>query len=324
MKPSRLTSWALCLTMGCAMAQWQPTAQVEYIVPAGPGGAVDTYARSMRLAFDETGALHGQNFIVSNRPGGDGLIALNPLAQQPGNAHLMTLLSSGYMLRQAQGNFKYDLTRDFTMGPILFEEVLGVAVRADSPWRSAADLVARLREDPGALRIAVAPYLYNHIHIGILQPLHAAGIATDKLTVAPFRSSAESVTALYGDHVDVVSASVGNLAAGVKGGMLRILAIASERRLEGELSFVPTWREQGIDGVLTSVQGVLFPHGLTEDQRTFWDARFQALSQSPQWRATLARYDVTPRYMDHREAEQFIREQLDRNQALMRELGLLQ
>jgi len=325
MKWSTLTTGlALCLTMTCAAAQWKPTKQLEYVVPAAPGGAVDTYARTIRQMIEAAGATHGQSFIVSNRPGGDGLIALNPLVQSPGDAHLMTLLSTGFLVRQAQGDFKYDLTQDFTIGPILFEEVLGVAVRMDSPLQSAADLIEHLRRNPGGLRIAISTSFRNHIHVGILQPLHVAGIDTEKLTIAPFRSSAQSVTALYGNHVDVVSASVGNLAAGFRSGMLRILAVSANERMGGELSVIPTWREQGVDAVFPSIQGILFPRGLGQDQLQFWDEHFRTLSQSPQWQAILQQYEVTSRYMDHTQAKQFVQTLLDENKTLMRDLGLTQ
>lgn len=314
---------ALAATAAVAAGDWKPTAQVEYAVPAGPGGAVDTYARVIKQVFDSTGALDGQNFLVSNRPGGDGLLALGPLTQHRGNAHWFSMLSSGFLLRQAQGDYKLDIPKDLTIGPILFEETLAVAVKADSPLRNVNDLLERLRKDSASLRIAVAPSVYNHIHIGILAPLRTAGVPINQLTVAPFRSSAESVTALYGGHVDVVSASVTNVVAGVKAGRLRLLAVSSSDRLKGALAAVPTWREQGVDSVFTSVQGILFPRGLSPEQLRFWDERFQALSQSQKWQDALKDYEMTPTYMDHKQANQYVHQQLSAMKVLMDKMGLV-
>ncbi|RZL66326.1 MAG: tripartite tricarboxylate transporter substrate binding protein [Variovorax sp.] len=315
------------LACACALspqaADWRPTGQVEYVVPAAAGGAVDTYGRVMKKIFDGRDAFAGQTFIISNKPGGAGMIAVAPVVARPGDGNIFTMLSTGYMLNQVMGEFKHDLLKDFTIGPIFFEEAIVVAVRADSPVKDATDLVARLKKDPASLRIAVAPGFNNHIHIGILKPLKVAGVDAAKLTVAPFRSSAESITALRGGHVDVVSSSSTNVVSGVQSGALRVLAVSSAERLGGALTKVPTWKEQGVDSVFTSVQGVLFPRGLSADQIRFWDDRFRELSKSPEWLNSMAQYEVTPRFMDHAQAEAYVTRELNSASQLLRELGMV-
>jgi putative tricarboxylic transport membrane protein len=319
-----LTAVAAALLASSSLAaDWKPAGSVEYVIPAAAGGAVDTYGRVMKKVFDSREALGGQTFLISNRPGGQGMIAVAPVVQRTGDPTIFTMLSTGYMLGQVLGEFKHDLTKDFTIGPIFFEEALVVAVRADSPLKTAGDLVERLRKDPSSLRIAVAPGLNNHIHIGILKPLKVAGIDTGKLTVAPFRSSAESVTALRGGHVDVVSSSSTNVVSGVQSGALRVLAVSSRERLAGALAQVPTWREQGVESVFTSVQGVLFPRNLTPEQVAFWDQRMRELSTSPEWTAAMQQYEVTPRFMDHTQAAAYVAEELKLSARLLRELGMV-
>ncbi|WP_165971595.1 tripartite tricarboxylate transporter substrate binding protein [Cupriavidus sp. L7L] len=302
--------------------EWKPTNRVEYIIPAGAGGAVDNYGRIMKQALDSRGVWGDQVLIISNKPGGQGMIAAAPLLQRPGDATVFTMLSTGQMLAQVQGEFKHDLLNDFTIGPIFFEEAIGVAVRADSPIQTAADLVAQLRRAPSSLKIAVAPGLNNHIHIGILKPLKAASVDTSKLTVAPFRSSAESVAALLGGHVDVASASAANLLSGVRNKTLRVIAVSSSTRLKGTLAHVPTWKEQGVNSVFTSIQGVLFPKNLSPEQIRFWDKTFRMLSTSREWAGALEQYEVTPRFMDHAQARAYVAEQLKASAVLVRELEL--
>lgn len=314
---------ACAIALGAQAEGWKPTGQVEYVIPAAAGGAVDTYGRVMKKIFDSRDALAGQTFIISNKPGGAGMIAVAPVVARPGDGNIFTMLSTGYLLNQVMGEFKHDLLKDFTIGPIFFEEAIVVAVRADSPVQDAADLVARLKKDPASLRIAVAPGFNNHIHIGILKPLKVAGIDTSKLTVAPFRSSAESVTALRGGHVDVVSSSSTNVVSGVQSGALRVLAVSSAERLGGALAKVPTWKESGVDSVFTSVQGVLFPRGMSAEQIKFWDERFRALSKSPDWLAAMAQYEVTPRFMDHAQAQAYITREIKSASTLLRDLGMV-
>ena len=319
--PAALAALAGWGTAGAAA--WAPHNRVEYVIPAAAGGAVDIYGRVMKKILDASGALGGQSFVISNRPGGSGMIAAAPLLQRPGDAHIFSMLSTGFMLGQVLGQFKHDLLRDFTVGPIFFEEALAVAVRADSPFKSATDLVAQLRRDPGSVRIAVAPNLLNHIHIGLLKPLAAAGVDMDRLTVAAFRASSESVVALMGGHVDVVSSSAANVVEGVRNGSLRALAVSSEQRLKGTLAQVPTWKEQGVNAAFTSVQGVYFPKDLSAAQIAFWDAQFQRMAAAPEWLATLAQYEVTPRFMNHAQASAYVRNEISSATGLLRELKLL-
>jgi putative tricarboxylic transport membrane protein len=98
--------------------------------------------------------------------------------------------------------------------------------------------VAALKADPTKLRIAVAPALGQNIHMAIAKPLHVAGVAIDKLTIAPFRSSGESVTALIGGHVDVVSATAPVVLPQVAAGKLRMLASAAREPGSGPLAQV--------------------------------------------------------------------------------------
>lgn len=318
-----LGAGAAALTLQARAEGWKPTSQVEYVVPAAAGGAVDLYGRVMKKYLDGRNALHGQTFIISNKPGGNGMIAAAPVVARPGDAAIFTMLSTGFILGQLLGDFKHDVQKDFTIGPIFFEEALVVAVRTDSPVRDARDLVARLRADPASLRIAVAPGLNNHIHIGLLKPLKKAGVDTSRLTVAPFRSSAESVTALRGGHVDLVSSSSTNVITGVQSGALRVLAVSSSERLGGALDKVPTWKEQGVDSVFTSVQGVVFPRDITPAQLQFWDEQFRELSQAPEWLAAMAQAEVTPRFMDHAQAQAYVSRELKASSQLLRELGMI-
>ena len=318
-----LAGAASALAAGARADTWQPTGQVEYVIPAAAGGAVDTYGRVMKKFLDGRNALNGQPFLISNKPGGNGMIAAAPVVARPGDGTIFTMLSTGFMLGQILGEFKHDLLKDFTIGPIFFEEALVVAVRADSPIQDGRDLVARLKKDPASLRFAVAPGFNNHIHIGLLKPLKVAGVDTAKLTVAPFRSSAESVTALRGGHVDVVSSSSTNVVNGVQSGALRVLAVSSAERLGGALAKVPTWKEQGVDSVFTSVQGVVFPRDLTPAQIRFWDDRFRELSQAPEWLASMAQFEVTPRFMDHAQAQAYLQREFKTSSQMLRELGMI-
>jgi hypothetical protein len=168
---------------------------------------------------------------------------MQQLESMQGNAHWLGTFHTGAIAGAVTGLIRAD-PRKFPPVAMMVEETSLVAVRADSPLRVGTDLVAALKADPSRLRIAVAPALGQNTHMAIAKPLKAAGVAIDKLTIAPFRSSGESVTALLGGHVDVVSATAPVIVPHVQAGKLRILASASAQRGSGPLAEVKTWREQ--------------------------------------------------------------------------------
>lgn len=316
---------AISLTAGMtfqASAEWQPETNVEYFVPAGPGGAVDTYARIMGKVMDDKKLLNGKQLIVHNKPGGAGMIATNELVKRPGNGHVFTLFNNGYIISKELGDFRHDLEKDFTMGPVLYQESMGVAVSVDSPIRTGRDLVEALRKDPTSLRIGVAPGLVGNIYMSIAYPLQESGIALDKLTVAPFRSSAETMVALRGNHIDVMAGSVANMLDALASQQIRVIAVTSAERLSGPLADVPTWKEQGVDISFGGYNGVLFPRDMSAEQMAYWENVFKTVYDSEEWQSTMQRYQLQPAYIEHTATEQFLKEQLEETVALMKKLNI--
>jgi putative tricarboxylic transport membrane protein len=142
----------------------------------------------------------------------------------------------------------------------------------DSPIRTAREIVDALKRNPAALKIAVAPLPGLNTHLAIAKPLKVAGVDVAKLTVVSFRSSADSMTALLGGHVDLVSATGPTVVPLVEAGKVRMVASAAPERGTGPLAQVPTWREQGIAADYVSYNGVLLPQGVNADQIRFWEA----------------------------------------------------
>lgn len=310
------------LTWSPAMAdEWVPAKPVEIAVGAGPGGALDQVARTLGHITDKQQSIpHG--LVVVNRPAGAGTVALGTLKQHPSDAHYLASFALQFLTNYVIGDWKESPTTEYTMLAVLFDEYVGLAVRADSPIKDAKDLVDKLRADPQAVSIAVATALGNHIHIGAAKPLLAAGVEVAKLTVVPFKSSAESVTALLGGHVDVVAASTANLVSQLEAGRIRLLAISAPKRLGGSFAQVPTWKEQGIDAEFASVQGLLAPKGLTPAQLVYWAQTLKRATDTPEWAAFVQRNQWTPRLITGPEAQRFAEGQLVEMRSILSQMKL--
>lgn len=328
--PARLATATGAASLGAAArhafaqtgpGRWRPTRNVDYLVPAGPGAALDAAARTLKDLIERQQSL-GAPIVVSNRPGGAGTVAINALLTRPGDGHALTTYTHS-MLNHALIGDTSVTWRDLTPIAVLFEEAITVAVKADSPIADARDLVARLKADPAALPIGVATAVGNHIHAAIALPLRAAGVDVSRLTIVPFKSSAESMTALMGGHIAIVSASAPNVPTPLAAGRIRVLATASGQRLGGTLSGVPTWRELGVDAVYASVQGVLGTRGLPAEAVAFWEGALRTLSESDEWRQFLVRQHWRPHFLGATEMRRFLDTEAEVARGVLRSIGLL-
>lgn len=299
---------------------WRPSKAPEFIVPGGAGAALDLAARKLTEVLSKEGITPA--FVVSNKPGAHSIQALEQVARHKGDAHTLITLSSGYVTSLAQGALPPHL-QELTPLATLFREFVTVAVRADSPIRDANGLIAALRKDPGALSIGIANTLGNHIHLGIAQPLKQGGVAIQQLRIVPYKSSAESMAALVGGHLDVVAATTPNLLPYLESGRIRVLAIAADKRLAGAFAKAPTWKEQGIDYVGHAYQGVMTSPQATEAQKAYWAAALRRASQSKEWQDFVTLNQWEPLFLGPEETRRAIRSQTTSTHALLEELGLI-
>lgn len=301
-------------------AVWKPSKTLEFVVPGGAGAALDMAARKLTDILAKEGIT--PSLIISNKPGAHSIQALETVARQQGDAHTLITLSSGYVTSQAQGALPAHL-QQLTPLATLFREFVVVAVRADSPIRTAQDLVSALRQEPDALSIGIANTLGNHIHLGIAQPLKQEGVAIQQLRIVPYKSSAESMGALVGGHLDVVAATTPNLLPYLQSGRVRVVAIAADERLGGAFASAPTWKEQGIDYAGNAYQGVMTSPKATDAQKAYWVAALQRATQTKEWQDFVALNQWQAQFLGPEATAQAMRQEVVATHALLDELGLI-
>ncbi len=302
-----------------AYSDWSPVRNVELISSAAPGGGPDVTARIIQSIWHSKKMIDVTMSVV-NKPGGNYSAAYTYLNQHGGDPHYLLMASLGLLAGNAAGASAISLT-DVAAIARLFSEYMVVAVRADSPIKTGRDLAQRLMIDPSSISIAVGGGAGGVNHLAIATAMKSAGVAIRNLKLVSFNSSAESMVAVLGRHVDAV-ASTATAFIHAEPGALRILAISAPRRVGGAFAGAPTWREQGIDAIFDNFRVVLGPKGIQQEQINYWEGMFSGLTASDEWKRTLAANHWTAAYLKSAETRQAMATQYEQLQSVLTELGL--
>ncbi len=280
-----LATILLAATVTASQAQpggWRPERPLEFVVAVSAGGATDATARLIQRILLNNRMVDVPVIIV-NKPGGGGNLALNYLDQHVGDGHSVLNSTLTILTNHILGLSKLTHT-DYTPLALLFNEHATLVVPANSPFKNVRDIMDKLKYDPQALSVAVGFSPGGINHLGAARLLKQGGVDVRKLKVVMFQGQGAVLTALLGGHVDIAPMQVATALSNAQQGKLRILGIAAERRGEGALADIPTWREQGFDLVWSNVRFMLGPRGMTQAQLAYWDGVLERMTGSDEWK----------------------------------------
>jgi putative tricarboxylic transport membrane protein len=289
---------AVCLALGisCVGAasaqQWKPERSVDLVVGAGAGGGNDNTARKVQKLLQDDNYV-GVPVNVINKPGGGGSIAISYIQQNATKGNFIAVSSNTLLTNHITKKSPVGLA-DVTPLAILINEYICFNVKSDSPLRSAKDLIAKLKADPGSVVLGISTALGNINHIAFAVVAREAGVDPKKVKTVVFESSGASITALMGGHVDLVVGPASIAGRSTESGRIRALAITSPTRRTGALANVPTWKELGVNAVVDNWRGVVGPKGMPPQQVAFWDQAFARLFKLEEWKK-----DVDQNYWDN-------------------------
>lgn len=298
-----------------AQSAW-PERDLRMLVPVPPGGIVD---QSARAVADQLRTELGRAVIVDNRGGAGGLIATKALAQAPADGHTLGYLHAGLVTVQAMGH-KLDLLKELRLLGRVSHSPFALAVRADSPHKSAAELIAAVRTSPGKL---------NYGSGGVGSPAHlAVEMLEERLpgfsaVHVPFKSALESASALVSGQVDFTLSVLGSLVPLVQGGKLRLLAMTTDKRVE-LLAQVPTFTESAVPGfVFEPWGGYAVPAGTPEAVVERLARAVKAASESAPARELAQKSGSIVQFFDGQALGAQIARELPVETALVKRLGMV-
>ena len=168
---------------------------MHILVPYPAGGGVDVLTRTLG---DVVSKQWGQSVVVENRPGAGGVIASQAVATAPPDGYTLIMVASGHATNPLlYAKVPYDTFKDFTPVSLLASSPNILLVRADSPFKTLADLISAAKAKPGSLSFA---------HAGNGTSTHLAGellknLAKIDLAAIPYKGGAPAINDLLGEQI---------------------------------------------------------------------------------------------------------------------------
>jgi len=237
-------------------ADQYPSRPVKILVPYGPGGATDIIARHVANKLNE---MYSQGFLVENRPGASGNIALDAAAKAPPDGY--TLFVGNVSTNTINENLftktmQVKPSRDFIGITKLVEIPHVVAVTPSFPAHNLAEAIDLAKKSPGKYNYASAG-LGSYPHLDMVKLLKAAGA---DMTHVPYKGGAgQMIPSLITGETQIAFINLSSTNEHIKAGKIRAIATTAPARL-AELPGVATMAEQGYAGIGTNAwQGMFAP-----------------------------------------------------------------
>ncbi|MGB9098377.1 Bug family tripartite tricarboxylate transporter substrate binding protein [Erwinia sp.] len=251
--------------------------RTECIAPAKPGGGFDLTCKLLQVSLQETKQIESP-MRVTYMPGGVGAVAYNAIvAQRPAEAGTVVAFSGGSLLNLSQGKFGRYSVDDVKWLAAVGTDYGMVAVRADSPYKNLKELMDAMKTDPNKVVVGAGASIGSQDWMKTALLARDAGIDPRKMRYVAFEGGGEPVTALLGNHIQVVSGDMSEMVPHLQGGKLRVLAVMAPERLPGQLADVPTAKEQGFDIVWPVIRGFYLGPKVTDAEYQWWSDAFKKM-----------------------------------------------
>jgi len=271
-----------------AQAPW-PSKPIRWIVNFPPAGAADILSRTLAEWF---GTRLGQPIVVENKPGAGGMLGADIVAKARSDAYVVMMSSAashgiGPVLYK---DVPYDALADFLHIHLVGTFPTVLAVNSASPITSVAQLVDQARARPGEVTYGSGGNgTMNHLTGQLLA--RETGVS---LTHIPYRGSAPAMNDLMGGQIVALMESLPTAIGYFTSGRMRPLAV-SENERSPSLPDVPTFREAGFPGVVTTNWfGFSTPAGIPPELAKRWETEIAAALRSVEVREKFAKIGVRP------------------------------
>ena len=317
---------ATCSAAGPALAAWEPTKPVEFVVPAGTGGGADQMARLIQGIIVKH-KLMKESVIVVNKSGGAGAEGFLDVKGAKGDPNkIIITLSNLFTTPMATGvpfNWK-----DMTPVSMMALDQFVLWVNAEKPYKTATEFIAAVK--------AAGPSKIKMGGTGSKQEDQILTVGIEKATgtkfiYVPFKGGGEVAVQLVGNHIDSTVNNPIEAVAQWRAGQLRPLCVFDENRMPYKANVtetqswgdIPTCKESGVPTDYVMLRGIFMAPGVTPEQTTFYVDLLKKVRETPDWKDFMEKGAFNTTSMSGAEFRTWLEKAEAMHKQLMTEAGFL-
>ena len=264
----------LAVPLAASAQGWKPTKDVEFVVPFGLGGGADLMARVIHKVIADEKMVPVPIAIV-NKPGGGGAAGIGYVAaSRKADPHTLILINGSTQITPILNPQAKTLTEVKPVMNMMLDDFL-LFVRADAPWKSAADFAKDAKSKPAKSVAFATGGTTDVMAVTVLSK--ATGVQYNTVS---FNSGGEALTALLGGHVQAAMGNPLEFMGQMQGGKIRALGVVRDKRFPA-LNDVPTFQEQGIKTPNFQMwRGIAIPKDAPDAARAYWEGVMTKVNNS--------------------------------------------
>ena len=277
---------AAALVMPSAAQAWEPTKNVELVIPAGTGGGADQMARAVQGIVAKHNLMK-QSLLPINKAGGAGAEGFLDVKNASGDPHKIIITLSNLFTTPLATGVPFNW-RDLTPVQMLALDNFVLWVNSKTPYKSAKEYIdAAKKAGPGKMKMGgTGAKQEDQIITAAIEQKTGA-----KFTYIPFKGGGAVATQLVGGHVDSTVNNPIEAVAQWRAGSLRPLCVFDQKRMPynakvtDKMSWgdIPTCKEAGLDVDYLMLRGIFMPPGVSADQVQYYVELFKKVMATPEW-----------------------------------------
>lgn len=302
---------SLTVAASAALAAY-PDKPIRMVVPFAPGGGTDLIARTLGAGMSQ--AL-GQQVLIDNKPGAGTIIGTDAVAKSAPDGYTIVIASFAHAVNPSMvPKLPYNAEAAFTPITLIGKGPNVLVVRADSPYKTVADIIAAARAKPGKL---------NYASQGNGTSAHLAGemftnLAKVDLVHVPYRGAGPAITDLLGGQVDMIFGTAAAVSTFVDSGKLRPIAVTSAQPSPA-LKGVPTIAETVPGYAVESWYGLYAPAGTPADAVAKLNAAAKKAALSPDFVKKVEHEGLSVIASDPAELDRYVKAEEQRWRRIVKE-----
>ena len=298
-----------------AAAPLYPTKSVRIIVPFPAGGSNDLLARYFGDKLTER---LGQQSVIDNRGGANGIIGTEMAANAPADGYTLLIVSTSYTMNAAVRKLPYDVNKSFDPIAMFGTSPNCIVVHPGGGMNTLKEIVSRAKSSPGSLLYASTGVGgFNHFGGELFKKL--AGI---DLVHVPYKGGGPAMIDVMAGQIPMMFSSLTQVLPHVRNDKLKLIVIGADKR-SPVVPEIPTFAEAGYPGYEVSVWwGIAAPAGVPKGIGQQLIKAFDSILADPATRKRLDAEAAEPRHATPDQFRKIIREEVVKWQAVAQSAGI--